>query len=413
MAIVAGELYPNKDQWPFVAWLGFERITTSMLNTSRGDEMGFVPFVYPSKLPEFEDFAKSTYKKLGFPNHTGVSKEFGFGVFARDTTVKPPVKYHDINATSPFGSPYEVLAPIFRTDEGSHPVLLFNVHSQPFTGHAIDQLINCSHVREDRHRRSLHDDEIETNRSNVNTLSMIAMPPNRCGVITDIFHNVKLGGLWSIADFLPIYPTNDPLSVVGYIPSVYVVHDLLDNVFAKDVSGIDAVFETDTRSISYTIVESHPIYVGEGQHYDRNYEKHKVTIQLIDPELYADGQEGVPKSLKFHLIPNDNFFVRTKGKRKTIHNAINEDVFYLFIDSVSRAVITCCTTTSLYFLTFFRPRAYLSKAPLVASIAVVMGIVLTMLAFFFYDFFVRKEFHAKRELLNARRQFMRFVRYVQ
>jgi hypothetical protein len=91
------------------------------------------------------------------------------------------------------------------------------------------------------------------------------------------------------------------------------------------------VFETDTRSISYTIVEGHPIYVGEGQHYDRSHEKHKVTIQLIDPELYADGQEGVPKSLKFYLIPNDNFFVRTKGKRKTIHNAINEDVFYLFI----------------------------------------------------------------------------------
>jgi hypothetical protein len=331
MAIVVGELYPNKDQWPFVAWLGFERITTSMLNTSRGNDMGFVPFVYPSELPEFEDFAKSTYKKLGFPNNTGVSKEFGFGVYARDTTVKPPVKYHDINATSPFGSPYKVLAPVFRTDEGPHPVLLFNVHSQPFTGHAIDQLINCSHVREDRHRRSLHDDEIETNRSYVNTPSIISMPPNRCGVITDIFHNVKLGGLWSIADFLPIYPTNDPLSVVGYIPSVYVVHDLLDNVFAKDISGIDAVFESDTRSISYTIVEGHPIYVGEGQHYDRSHEKHKVTIQLIDPELYADGQEGVPKSLKFYLIPNDNFFVRTKGKRKTIHNAINEDVFYLFI----------------------------------------------------------------------------------
>ena len=415
MASIVGEMYPNKEQWPFVEWLGFERITTSMLNTSRGNDMGFVPFVDPPKLSEFEDFAKATYKKLGFPNNTGVSKEFGFGVWYKQNNVMPPVKYHDINATSlNFDSPYKVLAPIFRTDEGYHPVLLFNVHSQNFTGHAIDQLINCSHVREDRHRRSLLDDEIETNRNNTSTPSTPSMPPNRCGVITDIFENLKLGGLWSIANFLPIYPVQDPLTVVGYIPSIFIVHELLDNIFAKDISGIDAVFESDARSISYTIVEGKPIYVGEGQHYDRNFEIHKVTKQLIDPELYADGQEGVPKSFKFHLIPNKNFFVRTKGKRKTIHNAINENSFHLSI-SVSCAVITLCTITSSYFLTFFHRRTYLyiSEGPLVASIAVVVGIVLTMLAFLFYDFFVRKEFHAKRELLQARRQFMRFVRYVQ
>ena len=163
-------------------------------------------------LPEFESFAKKTYQKLGFPNTTAVSNEFGFGVFGRNKTVNPPVKYHDTSGETPtYDSPYKIIAPIFRTDEGSHPVLLFNVHSQPFTGDAIDQLINCSDIREKKYRQSI-DAEIQSNKEYNSTSTILTMPPDRCGVITDIFENVKLGGLSSVAHFLPIYPTQNPLT---------------------------------------------------------------------------------------------------------------------------------------------------------------------------------------------------------
>jgi signal transduction histidine kinase/CheY-like chemotaxis protein len=45
----------------------------------------------------------------------------------------------------------------------------------------------------------------------------------------------------------------------------------------------------------------------------------------------------------------------------------------------------------------------------VATIGAVCIMLFTSLAFFLYDFFVRREFNAKKELLDAKRQFMRFV----
>lgn len=358
MANFVGELYPHAEQWPFIEFLGFELIVGSMLNTSGGNDMGLAPFVTPEQLPDFEAHAQRTYQKLGFPNTTGVSKEFGFGVYARNTSFSPPIKYHDTEAYSVFNSPYKILAPIFRTDEGVHPVLLFNPHSQLFTGAAIDQLITCSKKRQEKYQKAL-EAEIRANQ-NRTVPQALTMPPSRCGVTTDIFNNVKLGGRWSVASFLPIYPLQDPLTVVGYVPSIFVVDQLLDNVFAKDIRGIDAIFESDAVTVSYTIKNGVAEYVGEGEHYDPKYSKQKQSIQLLDDDLNTDGAD--PKSFKFYLVPNDDFY----------------DV-------------------------------YQTQNPVVASIAVVVSVVMTIAVFFLYDSYVRKEFHEKRSMLDARRQFMRFV----
>jgi signal transduction histidine kinase/CheY-like chemotaxis protein len=52
---------------------------------------------------------------------------------------------------------------------------------------------------------------------------------------------------------------------------------------------------------------------------------------------------------------------------------------------------------------------YSTNNPTVATIGAVCIILITSMVFFLYDFFVRREFHAKKELLRAKRQFMRFV----
>ena len=52
---------------------------------------------------------------------------------------------------------------------------------------------------------------------------------------------------------------------------------------------------------------------------------------------------------------------------------------------------------------------YSTNNPLVATIGSVAIILFTSLLFFLYDFLVRKEFNAKKELLEAKRQFVRFI----
>lgn len=54
-------------------------------------------------------------------------------------------------------------------------------------------------------------------------------------------------------------------------------------------------------------------------------------------------------------------------------------------------------------------RVYTTNNPLIATLGAVAAVVFTALIFFLYDFVVRREFTAKRRLLQAKRKFMRFV----
>ena len=54
-------------------------------------------------------------------------------------------------------------------------------------------------------------------------------------------------------------------------------------------------------------------------------------------------------------------------------------------------------------------RSYGTSNPTIATIGAIATIALTSLCFGLYDFFVRREFLAKKNLLEAKRQFMRFV----
>lgn len=66
----------------------------------------------------------------------------------------------------------------------------------------------------------------------------------------------------------PVYPVNDPLEMKAILASTIVWDELLKDVFAKTVSGIDCVLKTDDRYqsvFSYTIQKGVAIarYVGQ------------------------------------------------------------------------------------------------------------------------------------------------------
>ena len=146
--------------------------------------------------------------------------------------------------------------------------------------------------------------------------------------------------------------------IVGYIPCLFLVDELLQNVFGDEISGIDAVFQTDDVAVTFTIINGEPIFLGQGDLHNRNYDKYRQRIELVDRDLFTDNSPVFWLSLS----PNDDF-----------------------------------------------ASVYETNNPKVATIVTVSIIVWTSMFFFLYDFCVRKEFLAKRELLDARRQFMRFV----
>jgi signal transduction histidine kinase len=52
---------------------------------------------------------------------------------------------------------------------------------------------------------------------------------------------------------------------------------------------------------------------------------------------------------------------------------------------------------------------YSTNNPAAATVGAVCIIIFTSLLFFMYDFFVRQEFHQKKAIVDAKRQFVRFI----
>jgi len=96
----------------------------------------------------------------------------------------------------------------------------------------------------------------------------------------------------------------------------------------------------------------------EGDIHDAKFDQYRRAINLTDTESYSD----FSADYQLELYPSEEFF----------------DI-------------------------------YRTNNPLYAAIGAFLCIVLTTIAFLLYDFYVRKDFNSKRELLEAKRKFVRFI----
>ena len=195
MASFVGQLLPDAEKWPFVTVPNFEIIVNNLLNTSSNEDMGFVPFVKPEQQEEWEDFIYRFYsqdrKPEPFPPGTAMSS-FGKGIWATNPALDTADKrYHDFGNFTSYGSPNQILTPVTHVDEGRDRVLLFNLHSEPNRGKALDNILACSQARD------------------IKIASAID-----CGAITDmlIFRKSPTRGPSALI-FTPIYPGNNQSEV--------------------------------------------------------------------------------------------------------------------------------------------------------------------------------------------------------
>lgn len=238
MASVVSEMYPNAEDWPFVAIDGFERIVNNILKSSSGSDMAYIPLVTPEELPEWEDFAYYYYYNKRSPPHPNgtATSSFGRGVWGLDPNWSSvDNRYHAQDGSTPWGSPIKILTPIFQVNEGINPALMLNIRTDPVRGKPIDDLIECS-------RRPAEAGELED---------------FKCGVITGMAQLPKSPpsrGPGAII-FQPIYPANNKTTLVGLLPTAVVWDEILDNIFSTEVNGIDCVLSTEKQVSTYTAVD--------------------------------------------------------------------------------------------------------------------------------------------------------------
>lgn len=205
---------------------------------------------------------------------------------------------------------------------------------------------------------------------------------NRAAVIDDIMtcsekrakaqdEKIECGGItelmWSATQadvdpgpagliFVPIYPRSDKFTLTGFIVGKQIWYDLLKHGFESDVNGLHVVLRTERQAHTYLVVNGEVEYVGEGDLSEEN-------------PTYSDSAQI-----------NPNFFSDTAVK------------YYMDIYSTQE----------------FEEK-FENNDPVAVSVGAVCIVLMTSLLFLCYDALVRREFNHKRQLLEAKRRFVRFI----
>ena len=364
LATIVSHFQPNASAYPFIQ-LGpaFQDITQSIMQSSTNmSTLAFIPIVTEDQKVSFEQYAEAYYMERNFTRHPVPS------IYTLGPTGPMPD-----DGSAIWGSKYDpIYTPLYEMQDGDNPILLYNLHSNIQRGRPLDTIMDCV-------------------ASNVTTTKDTA-----CTTVSELIISVRaeLAALGpSAANFAPVLIPDDTgtKKLVGFTGSLIIWNELLQYAFATDVSGIDCVLEqtavgTDeiVQAFTYTIINGVAQIKGkgEGDLHDDTLDELGL-VQSVD--LTSDITLFAPHDsigYKLHFYPNPNLYdivqktttssMGSRAKASAEPGKNNND-------PVQEGVITAC----------------------------IVGVV--SILFFLYDFFVRREFHAKKELLESKRQFMRFV----
>ncbi|KAL7546279.1 hypothetical protein ACHAWF_009622 [Thalassiosira exigua] len=173
-------------------------------------------------------------------------------------------------------------------------------------------------------------------------------PGYSCGTITEFVRIVrfKTRGPASIM-MQPVYPAERPWEMSGIILCAMAWDDVLETAFPDNVGGVHAVLESETKT-----------HTQEGDIHQSEFDEYGVSTNLTWNDLH---EMGAPM-YKLSLYPTDDFV-----------------------------------------------KSYSTSNPMNATVAALTIVLFISLLFLLYDYFVRREFLERHQLLEAKRRFIRFV----
>ncbi|KAL7537802.1 hypothetical protein ACHAXR_008092 [Thalassiosira sp. AJA248-18] len=388
MSTMISEQFRKEEDWPEVSVVGYDRITN----------MGFAPIVKVSEQPAFESFAYTYFaSRPDFPPTTGINSPDWRGIWR----FQNGTRIHDADTST---AERGLLTPIFQCciDNPGDKVLLFNLHSEVNRRETIDGIIECTNDIREKERERLSggvsattqsfatarggqedqegddDPQEETSQREEEgggdavdhdhldhyhptdiAKSSSPHPDYSCGSMTDFVKIVrfKTRGPASIM-FQPVYPAQDPWNIRGLVLSPMAWDEVLEQVFTSMTNGIHAVLESETKVWTYTILNGRVESFHEGDIHQSNYDDYGVSTNLTWDDLH---EMGAPM-YKLSLYPTDDFV-----------------------------------------------KSYSTSNPINATITAVSIIVFISILFLLYDYYVRRAFLERHQLLEAKRRFIRFV----
>jgi len=345
MAEVAAHTFPNAEDWPFVWIDGYWDIVHNVIPTSLGTGMNLAPIVDPA-VTDVAEF-----------------EDFVYGKFAEVFPDNP-----DMGARSHFGKGIWIQdASIETVDNRLHDTTGVSIHGSErvFMAPKVQGewigVIDSEWVMMNVHGFNNQGKAVDYALDCVEERAQSDDPDSfMCQGLSPMQPSKApqehLGMFGFVAT--PIYPANDRLTCTGFIFGLVYFSELLGEMYPKDVRGIDCVFSTENQVFTYTVENGKGEFTGEGDWHDTDYDDYKWETLIIDPKTMSSSSE----QYNCACYPNEEF-----------------------------------------------AKAYEKGIPAIACAGAIGIIFFISALFFLYDRCVSKEFDYRKDLLEAKRQFVRFV----
>lgn len=351
---IVANAFPDAKQWPMVGLNGYYETANTIASLSGQTSIAFIVLVEPDEVDAFEEHTQEHYRSQGYPEEAGTTS-IGFGIRRRSSSDTTDVDVFDQSGNyTTYGSTNQVLTPVFDHSNWDSPMLMYNVH---VSSTSIESIIECSKSY------NLAQAELVSIVKHNDTELATPSQPN-CSVVTG-FKMTKDEDLVGLI-YKPIYPRNDPSTLVGMIGLSVNFKDVLVSVVPDYYAGITAVISTHSRTIdhtdiaydtvTYNIVNGEPRLVGEGDLHDKSYDDfgHKIMLNDFD----TDAPDAVIYTLT--IYPSG---------------------FYQFQ----------------------------TKSPMAISLGFVGVIIASSCIFFLYDYLMRRQSDEQALVLDMKRRFVRFI----
>lgn len=340
MEDIMSHAFPDAEAWPMVGLNGYQETATTVAETSGETSVALVVLVDPSEALEFEAHAYEHYRSQGYPEEAGAAPQIGFGIRVRDAAAPGGFSLDHNGTATTYGTENAVLTPVLDHSSLASPMLMYNIHA---SSTAVDSVIECS--------RAFNGTEAEESTPS-------------CIVVTG-FKLTSNGDLVSLI-YRPVYPENDPTTLVGMMGLSVNFKDVLVNVVPDYFAGVTAVLATRTQTsdhssidydtVTFDIVNGVPTLVGEGDLHDTDFDSYEKSIVLND-----------------------------------FHTDVSDAVVY---------------TLTLYPSSLDQ---YRTKSPMAVSMGFVLVILISTIIFFLYDYLMRRQSNEQKLILDLKRRFVRFI----
>jgi signal transduction histidine kinase len=364
MSVTMGHNFPDVEQWPNVAWPGFQPAAQLLQNMSVLEGLSFSPIVRADNVLAYERYVADYYNSGVDPYSTNATFLFPLlypgAVFWQNYTSFPYQNFvdHYGNVTAT-GSTYEIMTPVSQYTMCTliEPQSVgYNVHADPLYTSSIDTVLDCAKL--------LNRDPAE-NRNTNNTLFDFLRPVG-CGAITPsvtVPYPTEDNPSPVVEDVVgmliqPTFPLNDPTETVGLAGGGISWKKLLADVVPSSVCGIVCVIETDSAKYTFMINYGKPEFHGVGDHHDPKFSDYGRSAALLNEAIRL-------------------------------------------------------TESSTYTLAFYPCEEYFNQFrtgfPLIAAMALLTIFLFCSLLFGLYDLLMRRRFGHHQAVLDTKRRFVRFI----